>query len=172
MENQRSPQPSPRQAGSQRAALLTMAWAQIAQRRPRQRAAQGRTATAIRRLEGGAGQWRVSGGGGAVMRVGALTDRGAPSFEIAARQAAAQRHLPGEQTLPEAVGRRRRRRLRLLSPRGDCLCEPGALQVQMLHELHATLLGGHLGRDKTLALMHHLVWWPCPPAVQEYVSIC
>ena len=48
-----------------------------------------------------------------------------------------------------------------LSPRGDCLCVPGALQTQGLQELHATPLpgplGGHCGRDKTLALARRLV---------------
>ena len=45
-----------------------------------------------------------------------------------------------------------------LSPRGDRLCVPCALQTQVLHELHATPLGGHFGRDKTLALARRLVW--------------
>ena len=38
--------------------------------------------------------------------------------------------------------------------RGDRLCIPaaGALRAQVLNELHATPLGGHFGRDKTLAL--------------------
>ena len=60
-----------------------------------------------------------------------------------------------------------------LSPRGDRLCVPGALQTQVLHELHATPLGGHFGRDKTLALARRLVWWPgLPAAVEEYVRTC
>ena len=50
---------------------------------------------------------------------------------------------------------------------------PGALQTQVLHELHATPLGGHFGRDKTLALARRLVWWPgLPAAVEEYVRTC
>ena len=40
-------------------------------------------------------------------------------------------------------------------------------------ELHATLLGGHFGRDKTLALARRLEWWPgLPAAVKEYVRTC
>ena len=43
----------------------------------------------------------------------------------------------------------------------------------MLHELHATPLGGHFGRDKTLALARRSVWWPGLPAeVEEYVCTC
>ena len=47
-----------------------------------------------------------------------------------------------------------------LSPRGDRLCVPavGTLRAQVLRELHATPLGGHFGRDKTLALARRSVW--------------
>ena len=42
-----------------------------------------------------------------------------------------------------------------------------------MHELHGTPLGGHFGRDKTLALARRFVWWPClPAAVEEYVRAC
>ncbi len=61
------------------------------------------------------------------------------------------------------------------SPRGDRLCIPsvGALRVQVLRELHATPLGGHFGRDKTLALVRRSVWWPgLPAAVEEFVQTC
>jgi hypothetical protein len=34
---------------------------------------------------------------------------------------------------------------------------------------HATPLGGHFGRDKTLALARRSVWWPgLSAAVEEY----
>jgi len=62
-----------------------------------------------------------------------------------------------------------------LSPRGDRLCVPaaGELRAQVLRELHATPLGGHFGRDKTLALARRLVWWPgLSAAVEEYVRTC
>ena len=43
----------------------------------------------------------------------------------------------------------------------------------MLHELHAAPLGGHLDRDKTLALARRSVWWPgLPAALGEYVRTC
>ena len=46
-------------------------------------------------------------------------------------------------------------------------------RAQVLHELHATPLGGHFGRDKTLALARRSVWWPGLQAeVEEYVSTC
>ena len=48
------------------------------------------------------------------------------------------------------------------SLRGDRLCIPEDLELRrlVLEELHATPLGGHFGRDKTLALARRLVWWP------------
>jgi hypothetical protein len=61
------------------------------------------------------------------------------------------------------------------SPRGDCLCIPaaGEHRVQVLRELHATPLGGHFGRDKTLALVRSSVWWPgLPAAVEVFVQTC
>ena len=49
----------------------------------------------------------------------------------------------------------------------------GALQTQVLHELHVTPLGWHSGRDKTLALARRLVRWPgLPAAVEEYNCTC
>ena len=45
---------------------------------------------------------------------------------------------------------------------GDRLCvsaDPDLCR-QVLTELHATPLGGHFGRDKTLALARRTVWWP------------
>ena len=55
------------------------------------------------------------------------------------------------------------------SRRGDRLCVPAtsALRAQVLHELHTgtTPLGGHYGRDKTLALARRSVWWPGMPSV-------
>ena len=62
-----------------------------------------------------------------------------------------------------------------LSPRGDRLCVPaaGGLRTLVLRELHATPLGGHFGRDKTLALARRSVWWPgLSVAVEEYVRTC
>ena len=50
---------------------------------------------------------------------------------------------------------------------------PCALQTHVLHELHATPLGGHFGSDKTLALAGRLLWWTgLPAAVEEYVRTC
>ena len=65
--------------------------------------------------------------------------------------------------------------LYLRSPRGDRLCIPeaGGLCLQVLQELHSTPLGGHFGRDKTLALARCSVWWPClSAAVEEYITTC
>jgi hypothetical protein len=43
----------------------------------------------------------------------------------------------------------------------------------VLQELHATPLGGHFGRDKTLGLARRSVWWPgMPAALTEYVRTC
>jgi hypothetical protein len=61
------------------------------------------------------------------------------------------------------------------STRGDRLCIPtgGALRSQILRELHATPLGGHFGRDKTLALARGSMWWPgLPTAVTDFVRTC
>ena len=61
------------------------------------------------------------------------------------------------------------------SPRGDRLCIPaaGELRRTVLQELHATPLGGHFGRDKTLSLARRSVWWPgMPAAITEYVRTC
>ena len=61
------------------------------------------------------------------------------------------------------------------SSRGDRLCVPaaGGHPTQVLGELHATPLGGHFGRDKTLALARRSVWWPGLTAeVEEYVRTC
>jgi hypothetical protein len=61
------------------------------------------------------------------------------------------------------------------SPRGDRLCTPagGGLRLQVLSELHATPLGGHFGRDKTLSLARRSVWWQGLPAdVEAYVLSC
>ena len=48
------------------------------------------------------------------------------------------------------------------SSRSDRLCIPEvpALRQLTLTELHATPLGGHFGRDKTLSLAQRSVWWP------------
>ena len=59
--------------------------------------------------------------------------------------------------------------------RGDRLCIPdaGDLRRQVLMELHATPLGGHFGRDRTLTQARRCVWWPGPglPAeVETYIS--
>jgi hypothetical protein len=61
------------------------------------------------------------------------------------------------------------------SSRGDRLCIPaaGELRHRVLQELHATPLGGHFGRDKTLSLARRSVWWPgMPDAVAEYMRTC
>ena len=48
------------------------------------------------------------------------------------------------------------------SARSDRLCVPDSpdLSCTVLEELHATPLGGHFGRDTTVALARRLVWWP------------
>ena len=45
------------------------------------------------------------------------------------------------------------------SARGDRLCVPAvpALRRRIMEELHATPLGGHFGRDKTIAIARRLV---------------
>ncbi len=61
------------------------------------------------------------------------------------------------------------------SPRGDRLCilVAGDLCRTVLQELHATPLGGHFGRDKTLSLARRSVWWPgLPTAITEYMRTC
>ncbi len=62
------------------------------------------------------------------------------------------------------------------SPRGDRLCVPasGLFRQRILQELHATPLGGHFGRDKTLALARRSVWsWPSLPTdVAAFVQSC
>jgi hypothetical protein len=61
------------------------------------------------------------------------------------------------------------------SSRGDRLCIPAAgdLRRTVLQELHATPLGGHFGRDKTLGLARRSVWWPgMPAALTDYVRTC
>ena len=46
-------------------------------------------------------------------------------------------------------------------------------RLQVLQELHATPLGGHFGRDKTLALARRSVWWPGLTAdVVEFIQTC
>jgi hypothetical protein len=43
----------------------------------------------------------------------------------------------------------------------------------VLTELHSTPLGGHFGRDKTLALARRFLWWPGLPApVDEFIKTC
>ena len=47
------------------------------------------------------------------------------------------------------------------------------MRLKVLAELHATPLGGHFGRDKTLALARRSVWWPCLLAtVEAYIRSC
>ncbi len=61
------------------------------------------------------------------------------------------------------------------SPRCNRLCNPaaGGLRRTVLQELHATPLGGHFGRDKSLSLARRSVWWPgMPAAITEYVRTC
>ena len=43
----------------------------------------------------------------------------------------------------------------------------------MLHELHATPLGGHLRREKTQALARRTVWWPrLATDIADFVRTC
>ena len=61
------------------------------------------------------------------------------------------------------------------SSRGDRLCVPDdpALRRLVLAELHATPLGGHFGRDKTLSLARRTVWWPSLVAdVDTFIRTC
>ena len=61
------------------------------------------------------------------------------------------------------------------SPRGDRLCIPAdpVLRQKVLQELHATPLGGHFGRDKTLALARRTVWWPALSAdLDTFIRTC
>ena len=61
------------------------------------------------------------------------------------------------------------------SARGDRLCVPDSpdLRRTVLEELHATPLGGHFGRDKTVALARRSVWWPSLQGdAAEFVRAC
>ena len=59
--------------------------------------------------------------------------------------------------------------------RGDLLCIPddAGMRRTVLEELHATPLGGHFGRERTLALARRSVWWPSLPGdVAAFVPAC
>jgi hypothetical protein len=54
-----------------------------------------------------------------------------------------------------------------------CIPSGAELRSQVLQELHATPLGGHFGRDKTLALARRTVWWPGMTAdIEAYIHTC
>jgi hypothetical protein len=57
----------------------------------------------------------------------------------------------------------------------DRICVPHvtALRTEILHEFHDTPSAGHPGRDRTLAALAHVFWWPhMTRSVQAYVNGC
>ena len=45
--------------------------------------------------------------------------------------------------------------------------------TQVMRDLHDSPLSGHLGPDKTLSLVRHLVFWPgMTQTVSDYVASC
>ncbi len=80
-----------------------------------------------------------------------------------------QRPRPGTGSARPAAGPRARlfiARDGLLyrqSPHRLCMPSAGEHRVQVPRELHATPLGGHFGRDRTLTLVLRSVWWPGLP---------
>lgn len=58
--------------------------------------------------------------------------------------------------------------------KGNQLCVPeGSLWLHIIHELHGGGLGGHFGRDKTMALVQERYYWPkMMRDVERYVSRC
>ena len=61
------------------------------------------------------------------------------------------------------------------SASGDRLCIPSDPELRrlVLTELHATPLGGHFGREKTMALARRMVWWPNMASdVEAFIRTC
>jgi hypothetical protein len=54
-----------------------------------------------------------------------------------------------------------------------CIPNDDSIKQQLLREHHDTRVAGHLGRDKTAALLRRHYWWPgLDRSVREYIKTC